>query len=209
LASIVFTIALGMIDIKSLRDIRHESPGEFSLAVLTTLGVVVVGVEQGILLAFILSLLRHVRHSYLPHTTMLLPDSHGRWESAPTTAGKETAPGLIIYRFGADLFYANDSKFVEEVRTLVHHAPTPLQWLIVDAGAITDIDYSAARSIRDLLEDLQKKKVNLIFGRVSVYLREDMDRHGISAVVGEQRIFRTLHEAIASTGIASKAGDHS
>ena len=144
LAGIVFTIAVGMIDVKGLRDIRRESPGEFDLAVVTATAVVAIGVEEGILLAIALSLFRHVRHSYRPHTMMLAPDETGRWMPMPVTPGKETEPGLIVYRFGADLFYANHNRFADEVRTLVERAPTPIRWFIVDAGAITDIDYSAA-----------------------------------------------------------------
>ena len=60
LGSIVFTIALGMIDIKGLRGIRRESPREFYLAIGTAAAVVVIGVEQGLLLAITLSLFRHV-----------------------------------------------------------------------------------------------------------------------------------------------------
>jgi SulP family sulfate permease len=199
LAAIVFTVAVGMIDVECLRDIRRQSPGEFYLATFTALTVVAVGVEQGILLAIALSLFRHVRHSYRPHTTMLVPDPSGRWIPVPATPGKETAPGLIIYRFGADLFYANREQFCKEVHALVERAPTPVRWFIIDAGAITDIDYSASQSMCGLLGELKQKKVNVIFGRVSPYLRSDMDRHGISAAVGAAQIFATLHEAIAAT----------
>ena len=198
LAAIVFTIAVGMIDTTGLRDIRRESPGEFYLAVLTAAVVVAVGVEQGILLAIVLSLLRHVRHSYRPHTMVLAPDAAGRLTPVPATPGAQTEPGLVIYRFGADLFYANDRRFTDEVRTLVEHAPTPVRWFIVEADAITDLDYSAARSIRELLDDLAGQKVGMMFARVSPYLRSDMDRHGITAAIGEARIFTTLHDAIAA-----------
>ena len=125
LASIVFTIAVGMIDVTALRDIRRESPGEFYLAVATAVAVVAIGVEQGILLAIALSLFRHVRHSYSPHTMMLAPSASGRWVPMPATPGKETEPGLIVYRFGSDLFYANANRFADEVRALVERAPTP------------------------------------------------------------------------------------
>jgi high affinity sulfate transporter 1 len=202
LAAIVFTIALGMIDLTGLRDIRRESPGEFYLAIITTAVVVTIGVEEGIVLAMALSLFRHVRHSYRPHTMVWAPDAEGRWMPVPTKPGAVTEPGLIIYRFGADLFYANDHRFTDEVRMLVEHAPTPVHWFIVDAGAITDVDYSAARSIRDLLDDLARQNVSMIFARVSPYLKSDMDRHGITAAVGEARIFPTLHEALA----AARAG---
>jgi MFS superfamily sulfate permease-like transporter len=208
LAAIVFTIAVGMINLADLHDIRRESPGEFYLAVITAAAVVAIGVEQGILLAMVLSLFRHVRHSYRPHTMMLTPDATGQWMPTPVTPGKETAPGLVIYRFGADLFYANHARFTDDVRALVEHAPTPVHWFIVDAAAITDIDYSAARSMRDLLDDLARQGVGMVFGRVSRYLRSDMDRHCITAAVGEARIFATLHEAISAvqTGTLGAGG---
>jgi MFS superfamily sulfate permease-like transporter len=198
LAAIVLTIAVGMIDVTSLRDIRRESPGEFYLAVATAAAVVAIGVEQGILLAIALSLFRHVRHSYRPHTAILVPDAAGRWMPAPVTPGTETEPGLIVYRFGADLFYANHNRFIDEVHTLVEHAPTSVHWFVVDAGAITNIDYSAARSFRDLLDDLVRQGVDMVFARVRPSLRSDMDRHRVTAAISETRIFATLHQALAA-----------
>jgi sulfate permease, SulP family len=200
LAAVVFTIAIGMIDLRTLRDIRRESPGEFYLALTTGATVVAIGVEQGILLAIALSLFRHVRHSYRPHTFMYKPDDTGRWMPGPVTPGAVTEPGLIVYRFGADLFYANQERFCDEVRELVTHAPAPLRCFVVDASAITDIDYSAARSLRVLIEDLQSKRVRMIFGRVSRYLRADMDRHRITAAIGPQNLCATLHEALQIAG---------
>jgi sulfate permease, SulP family len=198
LGAIVFTVAIGMIDIAGLLEIRRESPGEFTLAVITAVAVVGIGVEQGILLAIALSLFRHVHHSYRPHTMMLVPGAAGGWEPIPIVPGKETEPGLIVYRFGADLFYANYTRFIEDVRALVDGAPTPIHCFVVDASAITDLDFSAARAIRELLADLTSRNVTIIFARVSRYLRADMDRHGITAAVGAERVFATLHEAIAA-----------
>lgn len=198
LASIVFTIAVGLVNVRALRDIRHESPGEFMLAVVTAVAVVTFGVENGIVLAIALSLLRHVRHSYQPHTMVLAPDASGRWQPVPAQAGVETAPGLIVYRFGADLFYANDHRFVEETRRLIGAAPTPVHSFVVDAAAITDLDYTAGRAVNDLCEELRTRGVRVIFARVNRYLRADMDRHGISPVVGLDNIFGTLHEALES-----------
>lgn len=198
LAAIVFTIAVSMINVTALRAIRRESPGEFYLAITTTAAVVAIGVEEGILLAIALSLFRHVRHSYRPHTMMLAPDAGGQWMPVPIVPGRVTEPGLIIYRFSSDLFYANQKRFVDEVRILVNRAPSPVRWFIVDAGPITDIDYSAAQAVRALIEDLARREVGVVFGRVSPYLRLDMDRHRITQVIGEARIFPTLHQAIDS-----------
>jgi sulfate permease, SulP family len=200
LAAVVFTIAIGMIEVRTLRDMRLESPGEFYLALATGATVVAVGVEQGILLAIALSLFRHVRHSYRPHTLMYKPDATGRWVPEQVTPGAVTEAGLIVYRFGADLFYANQLRFCDEVHALVAHAPAPLRYFVVDASAITDVDYSAARSVRALIEELQHNGVRVIFGRVNEYLRADMDRHHVTAAIGAQNVCATLHEALQLAG---------
>ncbi|RQH08007.1 SulP family inorganic anion transporter [Paraburkholderia dinghuensis] len=198
LAAIVFTIAVGLVHVRQMYAIRRESPGEFLLALTTALAVVVMGVENGILIAIGLSLLRHVRHSYRPHTMVLVPGEQGRWQPEPTQPGMQTAPGLIVYRFGSDLFYANDHLFVDEVRHLVDRAPTTVRCFVIDAAAITVLDYSAGRSVGDLCESLSSRGVKVIFGRVNRYLRSDMDRHGITRVVGAENLYTTLHEALAA-----------
>ncbi len=203
LAAVVFCIGVGMIKMAELRDIRRESPGEFYLAVATAAAVVVLGVEQGVLMAIAVSLLRHVRHSYHPHTMMMVADATGRWVPVPAQPGKQSDPGLIVYRFGADLFYANQNRFSDELRALVARAPTPVRWIIIDASAITDIDCSAAQALRDLLNEMSNKQITVIFGRVTSYLRSDLDRHRITPVVGADRIFPTLHEAVAFVRSAS------
>ena len=108
----------------------------------------------------------------------------------------QTAPGLIVFRYGADLFYANADHFSDEVRELVEKAPAPVRWLVFDAEAIGDVDLSAAQTVRKLLEDLNRKGVRVVFGRVNRYLLSDIRRHRISAVIGDGQIFPTLHEAL-------------
>ncbi len=197
LAGVVFTIAIGMIDLKGLKDILSESRGEFWLALSTAAVVPGIGVEQGILIAIGLSLVRHVRHSYRPHTMVLVPDPEGGWLTQPARPGEQTEPELILYRFGADLFYANADRFADETRALIERAPDPVKWLIIDASAITDLDYSAARTLRDLLNEFKARNVNVALGRVEPSLRSDMERHGIAAIVGEARICASLHGALA------------
>jgi sulfate permease, SulP family len=210
LASLVLVIALGLINLDELKVIRKESPGEFSLVLVTTAAVVLVGVEHGILLAMALSLVRHVQHSYRPHTTVLQaapPVEH--WQAMPTRAGAMTAPGLIVYRFGADLFFANDHFFTEEVNTLINEAPEPVRWFVIDAAAVTDLDYSAARTVNELIQGLHQRDIGVIFGRVNRFLRADMDRHGMTRIVGEPNIYDTLHEALAAAGVDQAASKSS
>jgi MFS superfamily sulfate permease-like transporter len=196
LASIVFTIAVGMIDVRGLCDIFAESGGEFLLAILTVAVVVALGVEQGILFAILFSLVRHVRHSYQAHAMVLAPNAQGRWLPEPARPGVQTAPGLIVFRYGAELFYANADRFGDQARELVAKAPQPVKWLVIDAEAITHIDLSAARSVRTLIQELSSQGVRVAFGRVDTYLESDMRRHHIVEAVSEGRIFPTLHEAL-------------
>jgi sulfate permease, SulP family len=197
LASIVFTIAVGMIDVSALRSIRLESPGEFRLAMFTAAAVIGMGVEVGIMLAIGLSLLRHVRHSYRPHSALVVWDEQGRANPEPVAPGSESEPGLIVYRFGADLFYANEARFVNELRALVEGAPSRVCWVVVDASAITNIDYSAAGVVRELIEDFAKQGVGVAFGRAAPALRSDLARHRVIDALGEGRVFGTLHEAVS------------
>ena len=81
---------------------------------------------------------------------------------------------------------------------LIERAPSPVHCLLVDAAAITDLDYSAGRAVIDLCADLTERGVKVIFGRVNRYLLSDMDRHGITPVIGRANIFPTLHEALAA-----------
>lgn len=197
LAAVVFTIGVKMVDVAGLRAIWRQSPSEFRLALVTAAAVAGIGVEQGVLLAVALSLLEHVRHSYRPHTMVLQPDVAGGWLTIPAAPGLQTEPGLILYRFAADLFYANADHFADEVRALVAQAPVPVRWFVIEAAAITDLDYSAARSLHDLLSDMVQQNVNVAFARVGPFLRADMEAQGIAGVIGG-RMFATLHEALAA-----------
>jgi SulP family sulfate permease len=198
LGAVVFTIAVRLIDVRALRAIRVESPGEFALAVTTAVVVVFVGVEQGILLAMALSLFRIVNHSYRPHTAVLKQTANGIWQLEPVVPGALTEPGMIIYRFGAPLFYANANRFSEEVRMLATTAPSPLHWLVVDAGAITKVDFTAARVLLEVQKDLAAQGTGLVFAHVQSDLRPDLDRHHLTEAIGPNRIFDTLHEACSA-----------
>ena len=171
LGAIVFIVAIRLLKFKELRDIRRESPGEFWLAAVTAVVVVVVGVEQGIVLAMVMSLLRIVQHSYHPHTAVLVEGPGGLFQLTAPVPGTVSEPGLVIYRFGAPLFYANAGRFADEIRGL---AVSTVRWVLVDAGAITKVDYSAARTIRELLTELADRHVGLAVAHVEPELQADL-----------------------------------
>jgi sulfate permease, SulP family len=198
LGAIVFFIAVRLIDLRGLRDIRRESPGEYVLAVFTAAVVVLVGVEEGILIAMALSLLRIVRHSYRPHTGVLVVSQHDAWQLVPAVPGTVTEPGLVIYSFGATLFYANANLFAKEIRALLEPTLSPVRWLIIDAEAITNVDYTAARTMQQLHAELVQLGIVLGLARVSPSLKADLDRHLLTEVIGAALLFDRLHDAVAA-----------
>jgi len=114
----------------------------------------------------------------------------------PAVPGAVTEPGLVVYRFGAALFYANAGRFSDEVRGLVGTGRSPIRWVVVDAGAITRVDYTAARMVRQLLQDLASGGVELVLAHVQSDLKPDLERHHLTGAVGEDRIFDRLHQAL-------------
>jgi sulfate permease, SulP family len=198
LGVLVFLVALRLIDLKGLRDIQAESPQEFALALSTAAVVVLVGVEQGIVMAMVVSLLRVVQHSYHPHSGVLIADENGLWKLVPVGQGVVTEPGLVLYRFGAALFYANAGRFLEELTCVVGPMPSAVRCVVVDAEAMTHVDYSAARVVLELKKNLTTAGIELAFARVPWDLRADFDRHHLTEAIGEVRIFHRLHDAIAA-----------
>ncbi len=110
--------------------------------------------------------------------------------------GAMTEPGLVLYRFGADLFYANANRFAEEVTCLAGQSPSQVRWLIVDAESITHLDYSAARVVEQLQQNLASRGTQLGFARMPFGLKSDFDRHRLTEVIDPALIFLRLHGAL-------------
>ena len=198
LAAIVFVIGVKLVDHQGLREILKKKPREFAVAITTAATVVVFGVEQGILLAVVLSLLQHVRRSYRPHTAVVVRDAQNHWEYEDPCPGKMVEPGLVMLWFGSDLFYANAAYFVRVALRLVEQSPNPVRWLAIDAKAITSIDYSAGRALIELQQDLAKSGVVLALIIVSREHETGLKRLGVIDAIGCDHIFDTRHECVAA-----------
>ena len=198
LATIVFLIGVKLIDYRGLSEIYRKSQEEFWLAIITAATVVFIGVEEGILLAVVLSLLQHVRHGYRPHTAVMVrhPDDH--WWMEKPAPGKLAEPGVVIYWFGADLYYANANYFAERARALVIDPEARVRWFVLDAAAITTIDCSAGSTLRELQQDLAAKGISLVLAHVNGELRTQLDRHGLTEIIGTNRLFDTFRECLAA-----------
>ena len=198
LATIVFLIGVKLIDYRGLAEIHGKSPEEFRLAILTAATVVFIGVEEGILLAVVLSLLQHVRHGYRPHTAVLVRHPDDQWRMVRPGPGKLAEPGVVVYWFGADLYYANANYFAERARRSLTDVQAPVHWLVLDAGAITAIDCSAGSTLKELQQELAARDVHLVLAHVNVDLQVQLDRQGLSEIIGTNRIFDTLRECLGA-----------
>jgi MFS superfamily sulfate permease-like transporter len=198
LAAIVFLIGVKLVDYRGLAEIRRSTPNEFTLALVTTATVVIFGVEKGIIVAVVLSLLQHVRNSYRPLTGVVVRDAANHWQIEDPLPGKVAEPGLVMFWFGSDLFYANAGFFAEQVRKLVYHSPTPVRWLVIDATAITKLDFSAGRAVAELQQELAKAGVVLALIVVPVRHFGTLEKMGLHDVIGLNRIFETRHATLAA-----------
>jgi len=198
LGAIVIVVAVRLVDVRGLRSLQQTKPNEFYLALVTAAAVVFLGVENGILLALVLSLLQHVRHSYRPHTAVVLRDPVDHWRLEPAEPGKMIEPGMVMYWFGADLFYANASFFAEQARRLVHTSPSPVRWLVIDCSAITGVDYTAFQAVADLHRDLAKAGVVLALSRIQPRRHGDLERMGLVKLIGPDRIFASRGDCLAA-----------
>ena len=196
LAAIVFMIGVKLVDYRGLTEIYRKAPKEFIVALVTAATVVFVGVEEGIILAVIVSLLQHVRRSYRPHTGVVVRDQLDHWQVQEAVPGRMIVPGMIMYWFGSDLFYANVAFFAAQVRKLVNHSPTPVGWFVIDCSAITDVDFSAGRAVMDLHHDLAKAGVVLALSRLQLSPHGDLERMGLVQLIGANRIFDSRHACI-------------
>jgi len=195
LAAVVFLIAAGLIDVTGMRRILATRRRESVIALLTAAAVVVLGVEYGLGLAVVASIVDHLRHSYSPLNSVLVKSPAGHWRPIPVAPGARTEEGLVIYRFGTSLYFANAPKLVDDVMTLTGHSG-PVRWLVIDCTAIEDIDYTASVALARLAGQLQQRHVRLALSTVLGPVRQQLDRYGIGPALGPGCYYGTPSEAL-------------
>ena len=207
LAAVVFLIAVELIDVEGMRRILALRKHEFAVALLTTAAVLVLGVEYGIVLAIIASVVDHLRHSYSPLNSVLVKSPEGHWHPVPAGPGTRTEEGLVVYRFGTSLYYANASRLVEDIAALLGHG-RPLRWMVIDCAAIGDVDYTASAVLAKVAEHVHQHHAHLALSCVLGPVRKQLDHYGISKTLGQDAYFDTpgaALEAFHSTGASEEA----
>jgi SulP family sulfate permease len=198
LAAVVFMIGLELIKLKEMRSIYSSARSEFWVALMTAAVVVFVGVEQGIILAMALSLFDHVRRGYRPRNSLIATSEGGGWCQLPLGSLAQYEPGLMAYRFSHSLYYANAALFSEQVVELANKAHPDLEWFCLDAAAIDDVDYTGAAALTSAYEALTEKGIRLVFTLVSDHTKKELDRLGITGLVGKDAFFAAGDDVVVA-----------
>jgi MFS superfamily sulfate permease-like transporter len=194
LSAVVFLIGLKLVQIANMRDIWRLQRGEFWVAAITAAVVVCVGVEQGIILAIVLSLVLHTRRHYIPRNRVITWDTAGHVKMRAPEPGTLSEPGLVVYRFAVGLFYANAERLAEEITGLVD-APEPPRWVVLDADAIDDIDYTGGKTLHEVVDQIEARGIVFAIASASHHVRGELDRYGITDRIGADHYYDTVGDA--------------
>jgi sulfate permease, SulP family len=205
LSAIVFMIGVKLVDVRGMRELWSLKRDEFLIAAATAATVVLFSVMDGIAVAVGLSLIDQVRHTYRPRTRVLIRDGSGGWQAVPPEPGRFAAPGILVYRFEANLFFANAGKFMEEILRLVTESGAGLRALVLDASGINDIDYSASKMLLQLRDELGKRRVAYAVVSSVEELAAGLRRYGFTGAGGP---FPTVDAAVNALAAGARpAGD--
>ena len=166
LAAVIMVSAVGLFDYKELRDLYEISHRELLLSVGTTVGVLILGVLPGVLLAVALSLFWLLTVTSRPHDAVLgrvkgIKGFHDIEDFPEAT----TIPGLILYRFDANVVFYNADYFRDRVRAAIAAADTPVEWVVVDASSVNVIDITAVQKVDELREELSAQGIVFAIAR--------------------------------------------
>jgi MFS superfamily sulfate permease-like transporter len=202
LAGILFFVAARLIKVADIRRIAKVNAYEFALALITGLAVIIIGVQEGIAVAVMLAIVDQTRRNARPRAMVLgrRPDSTS-WEPLGRE-GAAPVDDVTVLLFTAPLFFANAALFRSEVHSAMRTFPET-RHLVIDAAAMTDVDYTGLTALSSVVGDLARDKVDVVLARPSDALTKAL-AHAPWPNVHLLRTFGTVDEAVSNL----THGDH-
>ena len=196
LAAVVIAASLSLADIPGTVRLWHQRRVEFVLSMAALLGVALLGVLAGIAVAVALSILNVFRRAWWPYQTTLgrVADLRG-YHDRHIYPQAEELPGLVIFRFDAELIFANARTFRDQIRGLAAREPRP-RWILIAAEPITDVDTTAADMLTDLDEELNAAGTSLVFAELKDPVRAKLERYRLIGPLDPDHFFPTLDAAV-------------
>jgi len=198
LAGVVASSVLNLIEVGELREFWHMRRSEFWVAVVCLLSVLVFGPLQAVMIAFLMATLDLLRRASRPGAWVLQEAPDGSHFVPEETDPAPETSGIVIYRFGAPLYFANAAFFEEEVEKLVARADSPVKWFVLDTEAMVDIDTSGAESLHQVLTSLAKQGVTVALSRVNQSTATLLSRYHLLELIGADRLYPTNRHAITA-----------
>ncbi len=207
-AAILISSALGLFDWASLRHYFRLSKPEFRQSLAAMLGVMTLGVLQGVLIAVALAMLNLLRHASNPRDAILgFVNGDGETHTATFEEGGKTIDGVLIYRFEASLVFFNADYFTERVHTVISNAESKPRRFLLDAETVPLLDVSGAYALDALRSELAEKGIVLGIARARGLFRMMLESAGVAERIGSENLFHTVRAGAAAYELAERNGN--
>ena len=194
LAAVVIAAALSLVNLRALRYYARARRSALVLSLVATLGVIALGVLEGIAVAIALAVLLFFRRNWWPHGEVLGHVEGEGWHSVAAYPDAAELPGIVVYRWEAPLFFANARSFREQIRRLVRERSPA--WVVIQCEAITDVDVTAAETVADLDEELNAQGVHVAMAEMRSRLQTLVQSYGLFESIHHDRFFPTVELAV-------------
>lgn len=197
LAAVLIGAALSLLNLRALVRYWKVRRTALALSVVTSLGVIVLGVLQGIVIAIVLAVALYFHRGWQPHGAVLgRTPATGEWHNVARFPEARQVPGVLVYRWEAPLFFANCASFRTQVRRAV--ASRDVSWVVIQSEAITDIDVSAAQMLEQLDVELNARGVHLAFVELRTRLQILLRRYELFDQITEEHVYPSLDAALSA-----------
>jgi SulP family sulfate permease len=186
LAAIVLVAVKGLIDVPALRRLWRVNRFEFSIAMIAFVGVLLLGILKGVMLAAVASLLLLIGRVARPHVAFLgrIPGMR-RYSDLERNPDNEVIPGVLIFRVESGLFYFN----VEHVRQVVlqklRDATVPVQLVVCDLSTSPYVDVAGAQMLAELHTDLAAAGIQFQLVEARAAVRDILRAEGLEERLGQ------------------------
>jgi SulP family sulfate permease len=197
IAAILIFTGITLIDVDGYGRLYQQHRQSALVALLTSVGVVAIGVLPGILVGIVLSLLKVLSQVARPQDALLgrVPGTQALHDIGDDEAA-ETIPGLVVYRFYGPLVFANVRFFIERVEHFIATGSHPVRQVILDARAIPEVDVTAAEQLRAFATKLRERGIRVVIAKAHLPLREAASRLGLEQAFSDENYFPKLSEAV-------------
>ena len=101
-----------------------------------------------------------------------------------------------MYRFGSSLYYANASRFADEVRRLLKAPGEPVRWFCLVAETMDDLDYTGSAVLKRVLDRLRAEGITFVACDVPEPVLTELERDGLLAEIRRERVFGDSDDVI-------------